>query len=45
MSVVFSHPEEISHLIMHWIPCLTVLEPKELKAKVRETVEGYLKAC
>lgn len=39
------HPEEISHIIMNWIPCLTVIEPKEFKAKVRSTVEQYLKIC
>lgn len=40
-----AHPDEILHLVMHWIPCLTVLEPADFKVKVRETVEGYLKTC
>jgi predicted DNA-binding transcriptional regulator YafY len=38
-----AHFEEISHTIMHWIPCLTVLEPAVLRDKIRQTVEGYLK--
>ncbi|MBF0618709.1 MAG: WYL domain-containing protein [Candidatus Omnitrophica bacterium] len=40
-----AHPDEISHLIMHWIPCLSVLEPAEFKARIRETVGVYLKSC
>jgi len=40
-----THPEEIKHLIMHWIPCLTVLEPVGFKAETKAFVEGYLKAC
>ena len=38
-----AHPEEISHIIMNWIPCLAVLEPANLKAKMKETVASYLK--
>ncbi len=40
-----AHPEEIKHLIMHWIPCLTVLEPAPFKAEIRAMVDGYLKEC
>ncbi len=39
------HPEEISHIIMNWIPCLTVLEPAGFKAEIKTMVEGYLKIC
>jgi predicted DNA-binding transcriptional regulator YafY len=37
------HPEEISHVIMNWIPCLTVLEPVSFKDGIKRTVAGYLK--
>ncbi len=40
-----AHPEEISHLIMNWIPCLTVLEPAGFKADIRTIVIEYLKSC
>lgn len=39
-----AHPEEISHVIMNWIPCLKAVEPKKLKDEIRTTVAGYLKA-
>jgi predicted DNA-binding transcriptional regulator YafY len=37
-----AHPEEIIHLIMHWLPNLVVLEPDSFKVKVREMVTEYL---
>ena len=37
--------DEIKHIIMHWIPCLTILEPVALKTEIKAMVEGYLKAC
>ena len=40
-----AHPDEIKHIIMHWIPCLTVLEPVSFKEEIRGMVEGYLKKC
>ncbi|MBF0388074.1 MAG: WYL domain-containing protein [Candidatus Omnitrophica bacterium] len=40
-----AQPDEIRRIIMHWIPCLTVLEPAAFKAEVKAMVEGYLKAC
>ena len=36
------HPEEISHIVMNWIPCLTVLEPESFKAGIKKTVTAYL---
>ncbi|MEI7999684.1 MAG: WYL domain-containing protein, partial [Candidatus Omnitrophota bacterium] len=36
------HPEEISHVIMNWIPCLMVIEPEAFKQEIKKTVEGYL---
>ena len=38
-----AHPEEISYIVMHWIPCLTVLEPASFKAEIRKTIESYMK--
>jgi predicted DNA-binding transcriptional regulator YafY len=40
-----AQPDEIRRIIMHWIPCLTVLEPASLKAEIKAMVEGYLKGC
>ena len=40
-----AQPDEIRRIIMHWIPCLTVLEPAAFKAEIKAMVEGYLKAC
>ncbi len=40
-----AHPDEIKHIIMHWIPCLTVIEPSSFKAEIKAMVEGYWKAC
>ncbi|MBF0595608.1 MAG: WYL domain-containing protein [Candidatus Omnitrophica bacterium] len=37
-----AHPEEIIHLIMHWLPHLVVLEPDSFKEKVRGMVAEYL---
>lgn len=37
------HPEEISHIIMNWIPCLTVLEPEKFKQEIKKTVAEYLR--
>jgi predicted DNA-binding transcriptional regulator YafY len=37
-----AHPEEIIHLIMHWLPHLVVLKPDSFKTKVREMVKEYL---
>lgn len=34
---------EIKHIIMHWIPSLTVLEPASFKAEIKSIVDGYLK--
>ena len=36
------HPEEISHIIMNWIPCLIVVEPKSLRESIHNTVTAYL---
>jgi hypothetical protein len=38
-----ANPDEVKHIIMHWIPCLTVLEPAPFKAEIKAMVEGYLK--
>lgn len=40
-----AQPDEIRRIIMHWIPCLTVIEPASFKAEIKAMVEGYLKAC
>lgn len=37
-----AHPEEVSHLIMNWIPCLTVLEPESFRKEIKKTVAQYL---
>ncbi|MBF0595835.1 MAG: WYL domain-containing protein [Candidatus Omnitrophica bacterium] len=37
-----AHPEEIIHIIMHWLPHLVVLEPDTFKDKVRGMVSKYL---
>jgi predicted DNA-binding transcriptional regulator YafY len=39
-----ANPDEVKHIIMHWIPCLTVLEPAGFKAEIKAMVDGYLKA-
>ncbi len=39
------HPDEISHIIMNWIPCLKVMEPADFKVDIRTMVEKYLKVC
>lgn len=36
------HLEEISHIIMNWIPCLTVIEPATFKDAIQATVKKYL---
>jgi len=38
-----SQYEEILHTIMHWIPDIEVLQPKELKIRIRKMVQEYLK--
>jgi predicted DNA-binding transcriptional regulator YafY len=40
-----ANPDEIKHIVMHWVPCLTVLEPAGFKAEIKAMVEGYLKDC
>ncbi len=40
-----ANPDEIKHIIMHWIPCLTVLEPAGFKEEIRKLVDGYRKLC
>ena len=40
-----ANPDEIKHIIMHWIPTLTVLEPAAFKAEIKGMVEGYWKSC
>lgn len=39
-----AHPEEISHVIMNWIPCLHVLEPESFKEEIKKTVIRYLES-
>jgi predicted DNA-binding transcriptional regulator YafY len=34
---------EVAPTILHWIPYVTVVEPKELRQKIRKTVEGFIK--
>jgi predicted DNA-binding transcriptional regulator YafY len=38
-----AHPEEISHIIMNWIPCITVIEPANFKDQIKKTILEYLK--
>ncbi|MBF0594986.1 MAG: WYL domain-containing protein [Candidatus Omnitrophica bacterium] len=40
-----AQPDEIRRIIMHWIPCLTVLEPAAFKAEIKTMVEEYIKSC
>jgi len=40
-----ANPDEVKHIIMHWIPCLTVLEPAPFKVEIKAMVEKYLKEC
>ena len=39
-----AHPEEISYIVMHWIPCLRVLEPEAFKKNIKKAVAGYLES-
>ena len=39
------HPEEISHIVMNWIPCLRVLEPQTFKDEILKIIKQYIDEC
>ncbi|MCR5504931.1 MAG: transcriptional regulator [Elusimicrobiaceae bacterium] len=38
-----SKPEEILMIIFHWLPHIKVIDPKEIKTAVKNTIKEYLK--
>ncbi len=42
IETVPGHPEEVSHIIMNWIPCLRVVEPENFRQQIKKTVTDYL---
>jgi predicted DNA-binding transcriptional regulator YafY len=40
---VIHHPMEVVPLVLHWLPDITITEPKELRAEVKKRIDAYLK--
>ncbi len=43
ISTQIAKAEEILMIIYHWIPYIQVISPKEIKTRVKTTIENYLK--
>ncbi|MDA8132266.1 MAG: WYL domain-containing protein [Elusimicrobia bacterium] len=43
VKAVIRHPMELVPLVLHWMPEITIAEPRELRAEVRNRIDSYLK--
>ena len=43
VNAVIHHPMEVVPLVLHWMPEITITEPGELRAKVKDRIAAYLK--
>lgn len=43
VKAVIHHPMEVVPLVLHWLPEITIAEPKELRAEVKKRIDAYLK--
>jgi predicted DNA-binding transcriptional regulator YafY len=42
VKAVIHHPMEVVPLVLHWMPEITIVEPKDLRAEVRTRITSYL---
>ena len=43
VKAVIHHPMEVVPLVLHWLPEITITEPKELRAEVKKRIDACLK--
>ncbi len=43
VKAVISHPMELVPLVLHWMPEITITEPRDLRSEVRSRIDSYLK--
>ena len=44
IEVNFAFDDELLNLVKAWIPYVKIIEPKELNAKLKKLLEGYIKS-